>query len=83
MNTLKRLLNWIFSWRGLVAVLVILFFVAPDQSKKAIAQITAAAGDADVNLRRSRPSPGELFVCSKVDKEESMTEKFDDLANLV
>ena len=29
MNTLKRVLNWIFSWRGLVAVLVILFFVAP------------------------------------------------------
>src|SRR5207244_12665887 len=29
MNTLKRLLNWIFSWRGLIAVLVIVFFVAP------------------------------------------------------
>ena len=29
MTRLKHVLRWIFSWRGLVATLILLFFVAP------------------------------------------------------
>lgn len=29
MTRLKRILRWIFSWRGLVTILILLFFVAP------------------------------------------------------
>ena len=54
MNRLKGLLKWIFSWRGLLVVLFILFFVAPAIESWRLESLRAQAISALEKKRGSR-----------------------------